>query len=76
MTEQQKEAIKILNELKYKEAIKDEEYFLLLDFIVKNASVNNYYTPTPFEPLKVWYSKDSTGMEPNGRFGGVTSKTD
>ena len=54
MTEKQKQAISLLNKLKDK--ITEEEYFMLLDFIVENNNVT--YVPTyPTYPYITWDTK-------------------
>lgn len=54
MTEKQKQAISLLNKLK--ENITEEEYFLLLDFIVEHNGIT--YIPTyptyPTYPYITW----------------------
>ena len=47
MTSKQKEAIKVLNDLKQKVHITYDEYFMLLDFVVNNEQQISWI---PFQP--------------------------
>lgn len=76
LTEKQKEAIMIINRLKSKQ-LEDEEYFLLLDFIVGEKETKTTwlpYTPaiepvitTPYwtkmPPYEVTCTQNSNGKE-------------
>ena len=55
MDNKQKEAIQILNKLQALYAISDEEYFMLLDFVISNK--RDWYIPyTPIipQPSEPW----------------------
>lgn len=80
MTEQQEKAIKVLNRLFYlsdNSKIEEEEYFMLMDFIVnaptdKNNFVQPYQPFTSPQPLDPYYDSDKN-YEPYGKFGHVTA---
>lgn len=63
MTEKQKQAIQVLNRIRdlcgirANEALTEEEYFLLLDFIVGNNPIYVPSYPTYPNPYITWYSK-------------------
>jgi len=61
MTEKQKQAIEILNNLKWNTAIKEDDYFLLLEFVVvgDNKPQITYipFAPTDPQPLDPVYGK-------------------
>ena len=42
MTEKQKQAIKILNQLRWDNVINENDYFLLLEFIIEQHSTTTY----------------------------------
>ncbi len=69
MTEKQKQAIRILNTLKGKFEIDDDEYFLILDFVVGT------HDQCPQVEVEPWVNEPALltkNYEPYGRFGGVT----
>ena len=50
MTDKQKEAVKLLNEIRYageSRPLNDDEYFLLMDFVVNNEQ---QISGIPFQP--------------------------
>ena len=51
MTSKQKEAIKVLNDLKQKVHITYDEYFMLLDFVVNNEQQISWIPLQPNTPL-------------------------
>jgi hypothetical protein len=51
MTSKQKEAIKVLNDLKQKVHITYDEYFMLLDFVVNNEQQISWIPFQPNTPL-------------------------
>ncbi len=51
MTSKQKEAIKVLNDLKQKVHITYDEYFMLLDFVVNNEQQIGWIPFQPNTPL-------------------------
>ena len=63
MTEKQKQAISLLNRLK--DNISEEEYFLLLDFIVgkDNPVYVPYYPNYPTYPYITWDNKPLPEMD-------------
>lgn len=60
MTDKQKEAILLLNSIKAKSGMTDEEYFTLMDFIIE-AKMEIQYVPQPTfpwtapQPLQPYY---------------------
>lgn len=61
MTEKQKQAIAILNKLLWNTAIKEDDYFLLLEFVVVGDNKPQItclpFTPTDPQPLDHIYGK-------------------
>lgn len=57
MTEKQKQAIEILNDLRYKTLITKEEYFLLMEFAVTQPQISYipYYPSSMTTPLYQTY---------------------
>lgn len=57
MTEKQKKAIKVLNDLKLKSLINDNEYFMFLDFVVEQQQITYipYYQEKATIPLSPTY---------------------
>lgn len=53
MTEKQKQAIEILNDLRFKTLITKEEYFLLMKFVVTQPQISYipYYPSSMTTPL-------------------------
>lgn len=53
MTEKQKKAIEILNDLMFKKLITKEEYFLLMEFVVAQPQISYipYYPSSMTTPL-------------------------
>lgn len=63
MTEKQKEAVKLLNNLRYcGQSLTDDEYFLLMDFVLAEKKQQVTYIPyvQPSTPLQPYY----TGTDP------------
>lgn len=60
MTEKQKEAIEILNDLRYKTLITKEEYFLLMEFVVTQPQISYipYYPSSMTTPLYQTYKTE------------------
>lgn len=83
MTDKQKQAIRILNSMHERKFADDEEYFLLLDFIVGQPQVT--YIPWTTEPKPIIYETDDNfvhkstpfdpqrNYEPDGIFGSPTA---
>lgn len=57
MTEKQKKAIEILNDLMFKKLITKEEYFLLMEFVVAQPQISYipYYPSSMTTPLYQTY---------------------
>lgn len=54
MTDKQKQAISILNNLQRNNSIKEDDYFLLLEFIVEDNKPQITYIPfTPIDPQSI-----------------------
>lgn len=75
MTEKQKEAVKLLNNLRYSsgQSLNDDEYFLLMDFVLAEKEPQITYIPfaQPDTPLQPYY----TGTDPyRVTCGGVMQK--
>ena len=93
MTDKQKQAIKVLNHIReVEEAMDDEEYFLLLDFVV---GIPQPIINMPFQRIEttpsddLWWHKDGElfkhrstpfdprrNYEPDGKFGSPTATTE
>lgn len=84
MTEKQKKAVLLLNNLKLGyTGFSEDDYFLLLAFVVGDPDTTYIPTPLPLEKL-YWegkkYDPNYTGKvreyDPNGLFGPVICKSD
>lgn len=52
MTEKQKQAVLLINDLRQKQSITNDEYMSLLEFIVNEQQQTQYVPyPTPIEPI-------------------------
>ena len=77
MTEKQKQAIKILNQLRWDNVINENDYFLLLEFIVGQHAESTSTHPWSTDPaLYPWTRKLTEEHQPldpvYGYFGKVT----
>ena len=67
MIEKQKQAIVILNRIKESNAISDEEYFTLMEFVVEDKSPQiqyiPYYNPDSSSPFEVYPKVTYRGYE-------------
>lgn len=69
MTDKQKQAIAAINDAKQNKTLDDEQYYLLLEFIMSNQP-STQYIPWPIEipnPISIpWitYSGDSSAAKP------------
>jgi hypothetical protein len=69
MTDKQRQAISAVNNAKQKEVLDDEQYYLLLEFIMGNQPTTQYITwpiekPNPNISPWVTYWSDSSGAKP------------
>lgn len=77
MTEKQKQAIKILNQLRWDNVINENDYFLLLEFIVgqhaESTSIHPWETDPALYPWTRRLIEDPQPLDPvYGYFGKVT----
>ena len=69
MTDKQKQAISAINDAKQNEALDDEQYYLLLEFIMGNQPTTQYIPwpieiPNPIPTPWITYSGDSHEAKP------------
>lgn len=76
MTEKQKQAIRVLNNIRaVSKVLSEKDYFLLLDFIIGQPPNIPFQREEPFKPMEVWYDTNKN-YEPDGIFGPVTATTE
>lgn len=77
MTEKQKQAIRVLNKLLWNDSIKEDDYFLLLEFIVgqhvESTKTHPWETDPALYPWTRRLTEDPQPIDPvYGKFGKVT----